>query len=433
MITAMSLTLKNGLVVTPKGVLKGNLTVENGYITDIGVFVESKGEVFDCDGCYVVPGFREQHMHDIIGLTKFLTDPDRIGKVSKALASQGVTAFHLATVAMPFEELLTYLKTCKTYMESRENGVEGARFEGAYVEGSFINVECAGAQPRDYIIPPNSPRAKHMLDSILESGVVKFVNIVPDFGVDLIKYAVSKGVIVGCGHTKASAKKVEEAFNSGLKFIVHITNGAMGQSFKSFDGGGTYEAALTLPLYVEIIVDGYHVDFRYVSDIIERRIRKNRPHEVIAITDSAFPIKGEIPVGEFKIFSTICCKHPVEEVLVVKGYFDCGEVKPAPPNTLCSSLLTMDRAFQNLLNMFTVNRSGFMIDADSRSLDESVRLTSMLTSSNQAKLEGLADRGVIEKGMKADLTVLRIEGEPGCFKVKVEATIVGGVIIKELS
>ncbi len=429
----MSLTLKNGLIVTPRGVLKGNLVVENGYINDVGVSVEPRGDVFDCDGCYVVPGFREQHIHDIIGLTKFLTDPDRISRVSKALAGQGVTAFHLATVAMPFEDLLTYLKTCRTYMESYENGVEGARFEGAYVEGTFINVDCAGAQPKDYIIPPNSPRAKHILDSILKTGVVKFINIVPDFGVDLIEYATSKGVIVGCGHTKASAKRLEEAFNLGLKFIVHITNGAMGQSFKPFNGGGAYEAALTLPVYVEIIVDGYHVDFRYVSDIVERRIRKNRSHEVIAVTDSAFPIKGEVPVGEFRIFSTICCKHPVEEVLVVKGYFDGEEVKPAPPNTLCSSLLTMDKAFQNLLNMFTVNRSGFMIDADSRSLDESVRLVSMLTSSNQAKLEGLVNRGFIEKGMMADLTVLRIEGESGCFKVKVEATIVGGIILKGLS
>lgn len=426
----MSLTLKNGLIVTPRGVLKGNLVVENGYITEVDGSTEPRGETFDCDGCYVVPGFREQHIHDINGLANFLADPDRVGKVSRALVAQGVTAFHLATVAMPFEDLLTYLETCRIYMESSENGVEGARFEGAYVEGTFINVECAGAQPREYIVPPNSPEAKSMIDSLLKTEVVKFMNIVPDFGVGLIGYVASKGVIVGCGHTKASAKKLEEAFNSGLKFIVHITNGAMGQSFKPFDGGGTYEAALTLPVYVEIIVDGYHVDFRYVSDIIERRVCKNRSHEVIAITDSAFPIKEEVPTGEFRLFSTICCKHPIENVLVVKGYFEGGEVKLAPPNTLCSSLLTMRKAFQNLLNMFTISRSGFMIDVNPRSLNESVQLASMFTASNPARLEELEDRGVIERGKIADLTVLRVEGEPGCFNVEIEATVVGGVIFE---
>ncbi|MBS7612425.1 hypothetical protein KEJ27_09565 [Candidatus Bathyarchaeota archaeon] len=426
----MSLTLKKGLIVTPRGVLKGNLVVENRYITEIDGSAEPKGEVFNCDGCYVVPGFREQHMHDVNGLTKFLTDPDRIGKVSRALVAQGVTAFHLATVAMPFEDILTYLETCKIYMESGENGVEGARFEGAYVEGTFINAECAGAQPREYIILPNSPGAKGMVDSLLRTEVVKFMNIVPDFGVDLIEHVASKGVIVGCGHTKASSKKLAEAFNLGLKFIVHITNGAMGQSFKPFNGGGAYEAALTLPVYVEIIVDGYHVDFRYVSDIIERRICKNRSHEVIAITDSAFPVKEEVPTGEFRLFSTICCKHPIEDVLVVKGYSDGGEVKPAPPNTLCSSLLTMKKAFQNLLNMFTISHSGFMIDVDSRSLNESIQLVSMFTASNQARLEGLEDRGFIERGKVADLTVLRIEGEPGRFNVEIEATVVGGVVFE---
>ena len=427
---SMSLTLKNGLIVTPRGVLKGDLVVKNGYISKIGGSTETVGDVLDCNGCYIVPGFREQHMHDVNGLTKFLTDPGRIGWVSRSLVAQGVTAFHLATIAMPIEDLLEYLETCRLYMESGENGVEGARFEGAYVEGTFINVECAGAQPKEYIVSPGSTEARAIVDSLLKTGVVKFMNIVPDFGVDLIKYTASKGIIVGCGHTKAPAKKLEEAFNSGLKFIVHITNGAMGQSFKPFNGGGAYEAALTLPVYVEIIVDGYHVDFRYVSDIIERRISKNRLNEIIAITDSAFPIREEVPTGEFKLFSTICCKHPIEDVLVVKGYFDRGEVKPAPPNTLCSSLLTMNKAFRNLLNMFTVKHSGFMIDADSRSLDESVRLTSMFTSSNQAELEGSKDRGIIEKGKVADLTVIRIEGEPGYFDVEIEATIVSGRIFE---
>jgi len=427
----LSLILRNGLVVTPKGVFKRDIAVKNGYIAEVSPSIEARGEVLDCDGCYVVPGFREQHMHDINGLTKHPDDPERVGRVAKALIAHGVTAFNLATSAMPMEELLTYLKTCKAYMGSEENGVEGARLEGAYVEGTFINRACAGAQPPDFIVHPDEPEAKDMLDSMLETGAVKLVNIVPDFGTELIAYAVSKGVIVGCGHTRAPARLVEEAFGKGLRFIVHMTNGAMGQSFKPFDGGGAYEAALTLPLYVELITDGYHVDFRYVSDIIERRIRKGRMHEVVAVTDQAFPIRSEIPRGEFRFFSTVCFKHPTEEVLVTRGYLDeSGAVRPVPPNTLCSSLLTMDRAFQNLVNMFTVRHSGFMIDVEARSLEEAVWITSQFTSTNSARLEGLADRGVIEEGKVADLTVLRVEGEPGCYKVKVEATVVGGNLFR---
>lgn len=427
----MTLVLKNGLVVTPKGVFKGDVAVRDGYIVKVSRTVDSGGDVIDCNGCYVVPGFREQHMHDINGLTKHPDDPGRIERVAKALIGQGVTAFNLATSAMPMDELLTYLKTCKTYMCSEENTLEGARLEGAYVEGTFINRDCAGAQPPDFIVHPDEPRAKEMLDAMLETGAVKLVNIVPDFGTELIAYAASKGVVVGCGHTKASAKLVEEAFRRGLKFIVHVTNGAMGQSFKPFDGGGAYEAALTLPLYVEIIVDGYHVDFRYVSDIIERRFQRGRRHEVIAVTDQAFPIKSEIPRGEFRFFSTVCFKHPTEDVLVTKGYLDeSGFLRPVPPNTLCSSLLTMDRAFQNLVNMFTVEHSGFMIDVGARSLDEAVWIASQLTSTNSARLEGLVDRGVIEEGRLADLTVLRVEGEPGCYKVVLEAVVVAGNVFK---
>lgn len=393
--------------------------------------MEARGEVLDCSGCYVVPGLREQHMHDINGLTKHPDDPSRIGKVAEALIGQGVAAFNLATSAMPMDELLTYLRTCKAYMDSGENGLEGARLEGAYVEGTFINRACAGAQPPDFIVHPDEPEARGMLDAMLETGAVRLVNIVPDFGTDLIAYAASREVVVGCGHTRAPARLVEEALHRGLRFIVHMMNGAMGRSFKPFDGGGAYEAALTLPLYVELITDGYHVDFRYVSDIVERRVQRGRMHEVVAVTDQAFPIRSEVPEGEFRIFSTVCFKHPTEDVLVTKGYLDeSGAIRPVPPNTLCSSLLTMDRAFQNLVNMFTVRHSGFMIDVEARGLVEAVWLASQLTSTNSARLEGLADRGVVEEGKLADLTVLRVEGEPGCYRVDVEAVVVGGSLFK---
>ena len=422
-----SLTLKNAFIVTPRAGSKSELLIRDGHISRIGDGL-AEGEVLDCSECYILPGFRDQHIHDIVGFMEKRADLKRLSKVSRALASQGVTAFVIATLAAPNESLIQYLRTIKGYMDSGSNGLEGAKVEGVNVEGSFIRRECAGAQPREYIIPPNSPEAKETLDALLETGVVTFVNMIPDFGVDLMEYAASKGVIVGCGHCLATADQLADAFKSGLRYIVHLTNGAMGRSFKPFQGGGTYEGALVLPLFVELILDGYHVDFRYVSDIISRRIKQGRSHEIIAVTDGIYPIHDEIPKERFQMFSTLCVESEDKGVFFVKGRVsENGSISPVPPSTLCSSKLTMDKAFENLLNLLTVNFKGFMIDREALPLYEAMRYASLFTASNQALLQGVLNRtGSIEVGKLADLTVLRVEGEPGRYKVKVEKTLVAG-------
>ena len=427
----MAYTLKNGYLVAPRGIVRGNLIVEDGVIEDLGPSVNVKGGGIDVEGLYVLPGFREQHLHDMPGMTNYVDRPERIGETSRKLLRHGVTSFNLATVAMPQEDLLTYLSSCREYLGSEDNGAEGARFEGAYVEGTFINRECAGAQPPEFIVHPNEPQARRILDAILDTRVVKLINIVPDFGVDLIRHAASRGVTVGCGHCKATGRLLEEAVEAGLRFIVHLTNGAMSQSFKPFEGGGAYEAALTLPVFIELIVDGYHVDFKYISDIIERRIQKGRMHEIIAVTDRLFPTPEDAPEGTFRMFNVVCRKLSEERVLYTEGYVDDeGRLVKAPPFTLCGSLLTMDEAFENLLNLFTVKHSGYMIDVDARSLEDAVWLTSRFTSTNPARLESLNNIGSLERGKRADISILEIEGSPGKYEVKVKYVIVGGEVFE---
>jgi len=420
-----SFTLRGGWVLTPKGLSRTDVAVEGSRISKVcdGVRI---GETIDCSGLFIVPGFRDQHIHDLIG-SLYDTGIDRLSKVAKALVRHGVTSAKIATIAMPRDKLLSYLRNIRLYMSSERNGIDGTRIDGAHVEGTFIRAECGGAQPREYIVEPWEEGAAELLHEIAETNAVKLVNIVADFGSDLVEYASSIGLIVGCGHSKASARQLEEAWKKGLKYIVHITNGAMGQSFKPFDGGGTYEGALTLPLSLEIIVDGYHVDMRYVSDIIERRIQKGRVEDIIAITDAVFPIEEEIPKGEFEAFSVIGYRSDDGGVLLVKRYMDRGGVwRQPPPGTLFGSLLTMDKAFENLLNLFTKDFSGFMIDRPARSLDEALALASKFTSTNQSRLEGLDSVGAISDGYIADIAVLSIKGRPGAYRVNVAKTIVGG-------
>ncbi|MCW4021471.1 MAG: hypothetical protein NWF14_09650, partial [Candidatus Bathyarchaeota archaeon] len=105
-----SIVLKDGAVVSPSGVLRSDVLVKGGHISRVEVDL-SGGETIDCKECYVLPGFRDQHIHDLNGFMNHVDNPERLGKVSRALASQGVTVYMVATTAAPTKKLVTYLRT----------------------------------------------------------------------------------------------------------------------------------------------------------------------------------------------------------------------------------------------------------------------------------------------------------------------------------
>jgi N-acetylglucosamine-6-phosphate deacetylase len=76
--------------------------------------------------------------------------------------------------------------------------------------------------------------------------------------------------------------------------------------------------------------------------------------------------------------------------------------------TLAASLLTMNQAFKN---MFEISK---------RNLSDVV----LMASTNQAKLLGLNDRGMIKKDLRADLVILN-------DKLEVEMTVLNGKIVYE--
>jgi dihydropyrimidinase len=61
----MQLVLRNGLVVTPTGILRGGIVSEDGVITHIGVdsTLPSGGQTIDAAGHWVLPGVIDPHTH----------------------------------------------------------------------------------------------------------------------------------------------------------------------------------------------------------------------------------------------------------------------------------------------------------------------------------------------------------------------------------
>src|SRR5919107_1252043 len=95
------LTLRNGTVVTPTGLVRGGLTVTDGVITSIGADPElPRGDTdLDVDGRYLLPGLVDPHVHLGIGDG---AGPDKLRRdfvtESRDAAAGGVTTMITTTL-----------------------------------------------------------------------------------------------------------------------------------------------------------------------------------------------------------------------------------------------------------------------------------------------------------------------------------------------
>ena len=422
----------NGILIVKDGRILSagskDILSQNPEFSEIPEFHPSTQDI---SNCYVLPGFIDIHCHgaSLFDFTSGMFDINKQSFCSKEKSwtiglpgyarwklHEGVTSFYMATLAAPIRLLRKCLQYLARYMQGETNGKEGAFVRGGFLEGCFFNPRMSGAQNTRYILKPE----KEIFDEINESGAIRLVNVVPDYGepsFKLIRELTSCGITVGAGHTDATADQFREAVKCGLKYVIHFTNGPTGGSYKPFNGGGVIEAALqTDEVYVEQICDMYHVNPAYIRDIIMRK----GVDKVIAITDQTFVTGTNI--RKFTLGGIN------GEVSSDGAYI--GVV--GKPNTLFGSCLTMDKAFSNLLSLLTRDMQGVWYrQHTAMPFDSAMLAATGMCSTNPAKMLGLLDdlnegTGAIQSGKWADLLIAKIEGSPGSYRLKILDVFVRG-------
>ena len=441
-----SYLIRNARIVKPTRVLSGDVVIENGVISCIGEPPLCPGdhEIIDAPGCYVVPGFVDIHCHGGMGLDltegeydpatgAFNALPERyeegLPRLMEALARAGTTRMLLATVAAPEERLKRCLASLGDYVAGDRNGVDGTRLDGAFIEGTFIrNRAFAGAQNPDYFFEPSID----LVDRLNEAAgkTIRYVNVVPEWGEPAVRLArdlTDRGILVGAGHTEASAEQYMEVVKAGLQVAVHFTNGPTGTSFKPFGGGGgVFQAVLrSHAVMAELICDGFHINPSYVRDIIRRK----RPERIIAITDAMFP-SGRGDIDTFEVAGIRGRAAEGGRYLAVEG----------TAQTLFGSLIRMRDAFSNILSWLTRRMPGIWRDEHLPfDTEEAIVDVARMCATNPARALGIFDPasqrlgqdlsgfcGGVQVGKRADLAVIRLDGEPGYYDVAVTHTFVGG-------
>jgi N-acetylglucosamine-6-phosphate deacetylase len=345
-----------GRIVRDDGVVPGRLTIEDGLIG--GMTPDPGG----ASGPYIVPGFIDLHVHgwgghDAIG------GREALGGMAAALVRHGVTSFLPTAVSAPLDELHRFADDVRTW---RVPG-DGAQPLGFNVEGPFLAPERKGAHDQRHLRrPADVPRDE--LEPMLDG--LRLTTVAPelDGALELIGWLVAHAVLVSLGHSGATLDQARAGYAAGARSTTHLFNAMSGVQHRH---PGLAAAALADDdVAVELIADDVHVD-----PVLYRLVARSKPANRLFVVSDALSLAGT-PDGRARL-----------------GDLDIelrnGRASLAGSDTLAGSVIALDTAVRNLV-------------ACGISLTDAVAAASR----NPAHLLGLADRGRIEVGLRADLVEL---------------------------
>ena len=244
--------ISGGILFCDDGVFrKTDLQTREGIIAAIG---KSNGQgIFDAEGCYVVPGLVDIHIHGCAGADFCDGNSASIETMARFLSSVGTTSFLGTSMALSEEMLTGIFSAARPLVGQHTPGA--AIMRGINMEGPFFNQEKRGAQNEKYIIDPDFDMFARLYEA--SGGNIKTVAMAPELpgGLDFIKRARLL-TNVSVAHSAAGYDAAKVAFDNGATLVTHIFNGM--SPFLHRDPG-IVGAAADSNAFVELICDGHHL------------------------------------------------------------------------------------------------------------------------------------------------------------------------------
>jgi N-acetylglucosamine-6-phosphate deacetylase len=383
------LLLRNARLVLPHAVAEeASLFIEGGRVARLredGGPDESRGaREIDLGGLTVYPGFVDLHIHGSVGVDLMEADAQDLHRVARFLAASGVTTWVPTLVPGPVEEYRRAVASVEELMRSQDSMPAAARAAGVHYEGPFVNERQCGALRTEFFRVFDSISKLEELPMLDAKGAAHMMTLAPEVegGVDLIKELVARGWVASIGHTRAGLDTLEAALAAGARHMTHFLNAMSPLHHREPGpiGWGLVRDDVT----VDLIADGVHS----APLMLRLVLRCKTPSRVSLISDAVAP--AGLGDGDYRLWG--------ETIRVREGRTSNER------GSIAGSVITM-------LDAARMTRSLGLAEPD----------VARVASLNPSRLLGLEDRGSIEEGKRADLTVLDDSGQ-------VRLTIVGGRI-----
>jgi N-acetylmuramic acid 6-phosphate etherase/N-acetylglucosamine-6-phosphate deacetylase len=332
----------------------GTVVVENGRITAIRRG-ESPADIRLETG-FLAPGLIDLHNNGAFGVDFSSATPDQWDEVIAALAARGVTSVLPTVITAPIAEIHRAAAGVQAAM-ARHGAILGL-----HLEGPFLSPAKPGAHRPDWLLDFSQVNAL-LADSALRQ-VLRVITVAPDLPhAPAAIRRLARDFIVALGHTNATAAHMQAAAAAGATLVTHVFTA---QSALHHRAPGAPGVALTDErLRPCIIADGLHID-----PIILKLAFCACPR-LIAVTDSIL-IAG-LAEGAAQQFGGL----PVRLE---------GGIGRRPDQTIAGAAITLDEGVRRLI---------------AAGIPPETALAA--ATSRPADALGLADRGRIAPGCRADL------------------------------
>lgn len=371
-------TFINAKLILPTGIIhSGFLRTEQGKITAMGPmdqYQQQPGQVTDCLGHYLSPGFIDLHVHGGGGYDYMDgTLKDMLG-ASRAHARFGTTALLPTTLTSSDEELFAVVDA---FHQARQITEGMPQLLGLHLEGPYFCSEQKGAQDERHLCTPQPEHYRKIVD--YAGGAIKRWSLAPELpgATRMVDDLADAGIMFSAGHTSATFDQMQTAFDHGVNHLTHFYS-AM-STVKRENGvrilGVVESGYLIKGLTVELIADGMHLP----PDLLHMILKCKNHDEICLCTDS---MRGAcMPDGP----SILGSRKDGQAVIVENG------IALMPDRTcFAGSVATTDRLVRVM-----VYQAGLPVW-------EAVRMMSL----NPARFIGCEQqKGSLELGKDADLVI----------------------------
>jgi N-acetylglucosamine-6-phosphate deacetylase len=362
----MRLTFQGAHLVDAVSELPGSdITIDGAHILAVGDSSEAPGAVIDATGMLVMPGFIDVHTHGGGGYNLHTLDAGEIQAYARWAPETGVTSFLIGVVGVPGGLPEAQLRAAAQAIDTRAPGAEAL---GIHLEGPYLSPQRRGAHMPTWLRLPDVAEIERVLE--LARGHLRLITLAPELpgASAVIRKLVHAGVTVSVGHTDATYEQTQEAIDLGITHATHCCN-AM-RPLHHRHPGPLGAIAQAPQVYGELIADGLHVH-PAMMDILVKSLGSQR---TIVVTD-ALSAAGT-PDGPFTFAG--------QPARVIHG------VARLADGTITGSVLTMDRALRNIVQMLGL------------SLQEAVR---MMTVNPAQAARASGRKGRLQAGYDADLAI----------------------------
>ncbi len=341
-------TVLAAVVCAPSVPRAGWVAIDDGIIQEVGTGNPPR-RALDLGDRILTPGLIDLQINGIADIDFSTASPDDWRRACNALTAHGVTSFCPTVVSAPLTEYDGLLSRIAAAQRDAAAGPFASTIVGAHLEGPFLG-GAPGAHPTELLQTADVDWLTRLLDA--HPGIVRIVTIAPEADPDFmaIRLLHEAGVIVALGHSDASYDVVVAATAAGASLVTHLFNGMSPLHHRE---PGMIGAALDDDrLTPTLIADLVHVHAAALRLAIARK------PNIALVSDVVATQYGSPPLDAVRL----------------------------PDGRLAGATSLLDRAVANVI-----------------SLGIPIERAITMASTVPAAVLGLADRGRLVEGARADL------------------------------